>query len=385
MAAMACGGDGDDEGSADAGNGATPDAGTSDPDADPVACAVTAWAAPDFTANAAGAIALRDELDALGALMRGAEEETTTVDDVSDLTALFEAGDPSLASVVTESYRPVVDDAFADFVALVGASAQDLIDDEGNWTPGKVGGLFGPDVRGINTGGLEVRQLVDKGLFGGAAMYSYAIGLTEGEITQATIDALAAAWGASASLDPGEVTDSANYGFQMGFHAPMAAALTAARAHAGDEACTAERDAALVGFFRAWEQSLVARTIYYANAAAGLIAEAPAGPKGDADKADALHEMAEGIGLTAGFVGLPDPASGPLGGSGRLLTDEDIDAMMTALGITDLTDLDASTTGQFVEDPALLQSAVGSFESTAIEVFGLSPADVESYRAPTEG
>lgn len=86
FAAAACGGDDDDQGEPDDGS-ETPDAGGSGPDAAAGACAVTpgAWAAPDFAASAADALALRDQLDALGALMRGAEQETMTVDEIGDL------------------------------------------------------------------------------------------------------------------------------------------------------------------------------------------------------------------------------------------------------------------------------------------------------------
>ena len=85
------------------------------------------------------------------------------------------------------------------------------------------------------------------------------------------------------------------------------------------------------------------------------------------------------------FLGLPHPASGPLAGAGRLLTDVDIDAMITALGVADLTDLGAATAGDFLEDAALFQTGVESFEATATEVFDLSEADLVSFRAPTEG
>ena len=33
---------------------------------------------------------------------------------------------------------------------------------EGAWTPGEAGGLWGDDARGINEGGLEVRQLIER-------------------------------------------------------------------------------------------------------------------------------------------------------------------------------------------------------------------------------
>ena len=223
-------------------------------------------------------------------------------------------------------------------------------------------------------------------MFGGGGLYAYALSLTEGEITPATIDALAAAWGGNDALGTGEgeLTDSANYSFAMGFHATMAEALGAARTFAADEACATERDEAIVTFFRAWEQSMVARTIYYGNVSAGLLAAAAEGPEGDEDKIDALHELSEGAGLTLGFIGLPDPATGPLSGAGRVLADEDIEEMMTALGVN-LEDLGASTTGTFVGDPALLSTGVEAFEAAAIEIFGLSEADIESYRTPTEG
>ena len=389
--AMACGDD-DGDGTDDADD--TADDGTDDGsgvDAGGGACEVAEWAAPEFEANAETALALRAQLDTLTGgegLMRGAEQELkgSEVDDVADLTALYEGGDPSFASSVTARYDAIMDDAFADFVALVAASAQDLIDDAGVWTPGEAGGLAGSSPRGINAGGLEIRQIADKGLFGGAGLYAHALTLTEGEITPATIDALAAAWGGNEALGTGdgELTDSANYSFEMGFHATMAGALAAARSYAADEACATERDEAIVTFFRAWEQSMVARTIYYANASAALIAGAAKGPAGDEDKIDALHELSEGIGLTFGFLGLPDPAAGPLSGAGRLLGDDDVEAMMTALGV-DIADLSASTTGIFVEEVALLTTGIAAFEAAAIEVFGLSADDIASYRTPTPG
>jgi len=384
LAAFGCGGGDDDDGQGtpDSGGGGAADAGSSGPDGAVGACSVTpgTWAAPSFATGAADALALRAQLDELGTLMRGAEQETMTVDDIADLTALFEAGDPSLGGVVTAGYAPVVEDVFADFVALALAGVQDLVDDENQWTPGESGGLFGDDTRGLNTGGLEVRQLVDKGVFAGAGMYAYALGLTEGPIGESTIDALAGAWGSNETLATDEPTDSANYSFAMGFHAEIAEALTRARAFAADDACAAERDAALVTFFRAWEQSMVARTVYYGNLAAGLVAAAAT----DTERANALHELSEGIGLTLGFHGLQDPASGPLAGAGRVLTDADVEAIAAALGV-DLADLGASTTGEFLEDPAALQIGVESVEATVIEVFDLTPADILTYRAPTEG
>lgn len=382
MAALAAGcGDDGGSGAPDAG---TPDAMVGNPDAPPGACGVTpgTWSAPSFATNSATALALRAHLDTLtgDATMRGAETETVVVDEVSDLTALYEAGTPSLASVAVDEIDAIVNDVFVDFVALVLAGPQDLVDDNGDWTPGASGGLYGTSPRGINTGGIEVRQIVDKGLFAGGVLYPYALSLTEGTITEATIDDLAAAFGTDETLNFENRTDSANYAYSMGFHAAIAQALTDAKAYAADGDCTAERDAALVTFFRTWEQAMVARTIYYANAASTGLAAATT----DDEWAGALHELAEGLGLTLGFYHLPHPTSGPLMGAGRVMSDADIEAMMTALGV-DIADLSASTTGEFVEDPTGFAAGVITLETRAMTVFGFTADDITAFRTPTAG
>ncbi|HUH01091.1 MAG TPA: hypothetical protein VML75_03790, partial [Kofleriaceae bacterium] len=263
--------------------GGAPDAGSTadaivDTDAPPGTCPVTpgAWSAPAFATNAATALALRGQLDTLvgNATMRGAETETVVVDELADLTGPYEAGTPSLSDTVVTQIDAIMDDVFADFVALVIAGPQDLVDANGDWTPGANGGIYGTDARGINTGGIEVRQIVDKGLFGGAVLYKYALEQTQGTITEATVDAIAAAWGTDDTLNPDNKTDSANYSHRMGRHADIAQALTNARAYAADAECTAERDAALVTVFRTWELALIARTVFYANAASTKLATA---------------------------------------------------------------------------------------------------------------
>lgn len=340
------------------------------------------WEAPDWDANTAEALALRAQLDVLIAdTMRAAETGEATVDGVEDLTGPYAAGNPSIESITTPFYAGIVGDVFSEFLEITAAGPQDLVDDEGAWSPGDAGGVFGASNRGINEGGLEVRQLADKGLFAGAALYNHALTLTEGDITPATIEALAALWGANPTLDAaGELTDSANYSHSMGYHADIRSSLIAARAYAADDACGAERDEAVVAFFRAWEQSMFARFVYYANAGASELGAAAS----DDDVAGGLHELAEGVGLALGFRGVPHPASGPLSGAGRVVTDAQIDEMMSAVGVN-VDDLGASTTGEFVTDPAPFAEGVLEVEGIAAEAFDLQSADVEAWRNPTEG
>jgi hypothetical protein len=353
------------------------------PDAATATCTVTpaAWAAPNFATNAADALALRAQIDLLvGAMnMRGAEQGMVVIDAVSDLEAVYNGGTPALSSQVHTAFDAVIDDSFAEFVAVVAAGTRDLIDETG-WNPGPSGGIFATRLAGFNTGAIEVRQIVDKGLFGGGAMYAYALKQTEGAISDAKIDAMAAAWGSNAMLATTGLTDSANYSFQMGFHARIAKALTDAKAYAADSKCTTERDAALVSFFRLWEQSQIARVVFYGNSASTRLATAV----NDDQRADALHEFSEGLGLAIGFHGLANPASGPLAGAGRKITDADIQALLTAYGVN-RTDLAASTVGQFVIDTVAFQTGVTTAEARVKLVYTLNDTELAAYRTPTSG
>jgi hypothetical protein len=348
-------------------------------------CDVTpgAWSAPEWATNAADALELRSQLVALtGAnTMRGAEQGTVVLGGVSQLADLYHVGGPSLAEVTNPAFDPIVDEAFVEFVALIGAGTGDPIDDGGNWTPASNGGIYGESTRGINAGGLEIRQVVEKGLFAGGALYSYALGLTEGEIGAGTVDALAAAWGANEALDPnGMVVHSANYSRQMGFHAEIAAALTDAKAFAARSACGAQRDEAIRTFFRLWEQSMFARLVFYANGARS----GAAASTGDNDDIDALHELGEGVGLAIGFRGLPNAQSGPLAGASRTATDAQISQILTALRLNS-GDLNASTTGLFIAEPEDFAAAVTALEEVVAEIFDLDEADLETYRNPVAG
>ncbi|MEM6989932.1 MAG: hypothetical protein AAF721_05530 [Myxococcota bacterium] len=355
----------------------------------PTACEVTpkAWDAPDWEANTVEALAVRAQLDAIAGgsgIMRLAEQGGDEVQELADLTAAWEAGDPSLADVVNPGYSPIVDGAFDEFLDVLAAGPLSLIDSDNMWLPGAEGGIWGMSDRAINEGGLELRQLIDKGGFGPGAMYAYALGLTEGDLEPATFDAIAAAWGNNATLDPDDkkngLTDAAGYSHSMGFHADMVTALTDAKAYSADAECDAERDAAVQTFFQLWEQTLMARAVFYGNRAEGKLLAAAS----DSDFADVLHDLAEGIGVAAGFTGLPDPAAGPLMGAGRTITDADLDMIIASFGV-DPADLGNSTTGLFVESLPNLEIAVGEVEGVVMDVYEVDEATIMGYADPTPG
>lgn len=352
-------------------------------------CTVTppgTWEAPDWASNTTVALALRGQLDTLSSTMANAEKGTATVDELSDLTSLFEAGDPSLADVINPAFEDEVEAAFAEFLDVVAVGAADLVDEDGVWTPGAAGGVIGTSSRGLNEGGVEVRQIVDKGLFAGAGHYRWAASLTEGTITPATIDAIAAAFGGNATWDTatGQLQDSANYAFPMGRLAGLVTAFTAAKAYAADPECTVERDAAIVDVFRRWEEAQMARYAFYAHQAAARMASASAETV-DNDVAEAIHGVSEGLGLVAGFGALPEPAAGPLADAGiRTITDAGVADAIAPFDV-DLLDLGAGGLGDLVTDPTALEAAAEALEDVLAEVYGWDEADRAAIRTPTPG
>lgn len=350
------------------------------------ACSVVdAWSAPDWEANVATEVTLRTALaDLVGSpLMRGAETGDVNLSGLTDLTGPFEAGRPSLASVTHGGFEAAVANSFEEFFDAIEAGPNDLMTG-GMWAPGDAGGIWGDSDRGINEGGIEVRQIVDKGLFGGGAFYHHALLLTEGTIDGETIDRIAYIWGNNAELDPENEDDplvhTANYSHRQGFHADMVAALTAAKAYAEDPGCGDERDAAVVEFFRLWETSTMSRVVYYINQMSVRLTTATT----QDEFAEALHQLAEGLGLAAGFHGLPDPSSGPLAGAGRIIEDAEIDDILDALGF-DPADQGSSTTGTYVESLPAFETAQSDSEAVIRDVYGVDQGTIATWRTPTPG
>ena len=338
---------------------------------------VTTWMAPDFDANTSEAIALREQIATLVGTMRDAEEAGTETT-ASSLETLYDGA--GLSAAANPGFDPIAKDTFTEFEQLSAVGPVDLVDDTGAWAPGDHGGILGTSSRGINEGGIEVRQITDKGLFAGGALYRYAAQQTAGDVDPAAVESIAAAFGTSASLGADELDDSAGYANDMGFYGEVTAALTEAHGHAEDEACAADRDAALVRAFRAWELAMFARFIYYANEAQAVVAAEVS----NESVATASHELSEGLGLAIGFYGLDAPASGPLAGSVRLVSDAQIERMMTALGVN-IGDLGASTTGELLVDPDAFAAGVAEAEAAVAEAFGLTADEVAAFRVESGG
>jgi hypothetical protein len=325
------------------------------------------WGAPNWDANTAEALGLRDRVASIANEMRAVEQGGAY--DEATIRAGWESGAPTVRSITHAGFTPIMNDSLTEFAELAQVGVIEVVDASGAWTPGAAGGVSGSLNRGLNEGGLEIRQVIDKALFGGAALYGYAANLTADGVTAEEVEAIAALWGADATLSAeGTVVDSANYARSMGYFDETAAHLTAAQANPGD--ANAVRDA-----FRTWEIALFARFVRYMRVALEYLQDGI----DNENVVEASHYLSEGVGLVVGFYGYQGPSAGPLAGAGRVVTDAQIERMMTAMGV-DMADLGASTTGALLTDVAAYEAAIPQAEAAVAEAFGLSPAEVEAMR-----
>lgn len=339
-----------------------------------------------YDANAATELAVRGQFFALTSLMQSAEADLLITPTLEELTALYEAGSPSVRSITTAYYDARILDVFAEFAAAAGST----------WTPASPpsgpGGKYGSNI--FSAYGIDLRQAVEKGLFE-AAFYNHALSLLGGPIEEATVDRLLATYGAHPSFpgnsdaadpmtnpnpdrigaqyaerrspkdpnDPTRPADPASPGPYFRIKAELIRAKAAIQA--GSE-CDAARDEALGRVMDEWERVMFATVIYYFNdSSLKLTKENPT----EADLAGGLHGYGEAIGFIHGFKGMPE--------DGRHITDAQIDALLALVGAP--SDAEA-TSYQLITDPALtVPNLIAAIDEVAT-IYGFTPQEVEGFK-----
>lgn len=339
-----------------------------------------------FAANTGAEYALRDQLGALNALMRSAEQDLAVLPTVAELTALYEAGTPSLRSVTTAYYDGALTDFFADFEAAAG----DV------WTPASPpmgpGGQYGAYI--FSAYGIDLRQAVEKGLFG-AAFYNHALTLAGAATDEASLDRLLATFGAHPTFpgdsetadpalnpnpdrigaqyaerrspkdpsDPSRPADPANPGPYFRIKEGFIRAQAAIR---GGAACDEIRDEAIQQILVEWERVNAGTVIYYLNSAAILLTKDNATV---ADLSSGLHGYGEATSFLRGFRGLPAQR--------RMITDAQLDELLDLVGAP--TDADA-TAYQLITDAAATVPNLLLASNELATIYAFTPQEVESFK-----
>lgn len=330
----------------------------------------TKYESAAFATNAAVELALAQRVAELEATMNSAEGASDAgVPAAADLKAIYNAGSPSLRAVSTTFAQTTLDGYLDAFEAALGKEwkPEDAEQDGGASEGGKYGDHH------FSKTGVDLRAAAPKVLLGGA-LYNHVLGLVAAPVTEATVDRLLAAFGASTALagrtdaDAGAEADEliAGYASQRDDKSSAApgpyrkvrtALLTMKAATAAGDKCNAERDAAVATFLSEWERATYATAIHYLDEAARTAADPLKG-------SNALHAFGEALGFIESFKGLPAEK--------RRITDPQIDALLTKIGtatayklVTGAGDR-ALKLNEAINDIALYQ--------------GFTPAEVEAFR-----
>lgn len=327
---------------------------------------------PSYDTNTVVERDVRTRFKAFLQPMRDAEANLAIKPTAAELTALYEAGSPSLRSLSSSYYQTKVDALIAAFAAAAGNT----------WTPtappSGPGGKYGANI--FSADGTDLRQAIEKGLFA-AAFYRHALTLLDAPITESTIDRSIASFGAHASF-PGDTAaaqnpdefsaayakrrdkrDPQNPGVYLRF---KNAAIQARAAIAAGDGCIAERDQALQAMRGEWERALAATTIYYFNdTIKKLSATAPTA----ADLAAGLHGYGEGVGFIHGFRTLPAQQ--------RIITDAQIDDFLSLVGAPSSGSV---TSYRLVTDPASELPKLSLGIQRLATIYGFSAQQVEDFK-----
>lgn len=260
-----------------------------------------------FQTNATTELAIVDQLAALSTTLASGQDPAVSFT-IDELGQLFLQGSPSLSSQTNEAFTSRVDNWLVEIAASSGNSF-DLQD-----APQGNGGV--QDSYLFDENGIELSQIVEKGLYG-AVLYYQAMKVSYDPIDTATSDKLLALFGGhpdfpnsyDQSIHPNADRLMAGYAAgrdqdnAIGYYSIMKDAfitLQAASANTFDYAF--ELDQSLQTIRYIWEVINAASTIHNLSLAIDLL-ESPS--PSDEDIALALHRIAEAAGFMYGYWKLP--------------------------------------------------------------------------------
>jgi len=325
----------------------------------------------DFAANTTAEAAVRSQLSTF--VNKAKEGRTPGVQvSASELDQLFAAGSPSLQDVTTSYYAGRLSGWIDE---LASASGNSYTPGQPNGNGGTLGGYL------FDENGLELEQLLDKGLYG-AAMYNHAISLIDaGNLTPATVDRLVQIFGAhpdfpntnnSATADnPDQFL--ANYTARRdkndgeGLYSQIKTHFITLQAalQAGD-LYNAERDQALADLLDTWEKCNAATVINYCHQTLDKLSETNLT---DEQIGSGLHSYAEAVGFLHGWRTLPSEY--------KQITDAEIEQLLVLLNAPYN---GTPTSYTFVTDPSNELPKVQQVIDELQALYGFTDQEIEDFK-----
>jgi hypothetical protein len=330
----------------------------------------TTYTNDNFTTNAQTELGIRTQLETFVAEAKKGRTAGTVVD-YTTLSALF-TGDLQQATTTYYAGRLEGDGQWIKELTLAsGNTYQPGI-------PTGQGGQYNGYL--FDENGLELEQLLDKGLFG-AALYNRAAELMRGEVTVATVDQILALYGAhpdfpnTPTAGKADNPDKFMAGYAArrdkndgnGLYSQMETHfLTLRAAVESGKKYNSERDEALANIRLTWEKINSATIINYCHSIISILSAT--GPT-DADKARALHAYSECVGFLHGWLTLPT--------DDKALSDDEIKQLLQLLNAP----ADGVPTSyRFVTDPVNTLPQIQQVIQTLQTKFGFTAQEVEDFK-----
>jgi hypothetical protein len=299
----------------------------------------TTYISANYDANSVTEKGVRDGLGELSSAMKAGRSGATV--NTSDLTSKF----ATVRSITTLYYAGKVDNWLTEIANASGGQYNSAAMPSGNGQGGVLGSYL------LDENGIELEQLVEKGLFG-AALYSHALSvMTELQATPNpdNVDKIVQIWGAHPSFQNSDKAENnkdvfaAKYAARRdkndgnGYYTKVRDALIKAKAAAGDASFNTELTEAIADIKLNWEKSQMATVINYCQAA---ISKLSATSLDDAARGSGLHSYSEGVGFLHGWKTIPQ--------SDKVITDAQIDEL---LGLMLAPHNSAATSYRFLLEP----------------------------------
>lgn len=280
-----------------------------------------------FESDASTELLILSQLSKLVAAMQKGRSSANQVH-FDTLANYYKTGNPSLSAITTDYYDAKIQGETGWIAQLANASAklyQPTI-------PNGDGGVFGGYL--FNGYGLEMEQLIEKGLFS-AALYQQFIVLTQTEISPQSVNKMLALFGANptfpssnnATLHPFPDRYVAVYTARrdkndgFGFYSNIKKAFIQLQAAVrSGSTFSEERNEAIQILKQNWEKAIMSTVINYCYTTINYLSEtAPT----NVQKASALHAYSEAVGFVHGWKGIS--------ASDKIITDSQIDEILTLL------------------------------------------------------
>lgn len=276
----------------------------------------TAYDASTFTANTTNEAELLSHLSRLSSEMKQGDGVNNGTIDPDTLSYYFELANNSVTTSVTSYYSGIVGNNLGNIKRA--ADDQDAFMINGDSAANGNGGTLGDHL--FDAKGLELEQLIEKGIFSAGLYRKAAREYLTAQSTQADLDKALALFGTNPDF-PNDGGTLDKYGSNYisdrdaagSFYTNIKAGFIKAQhgINTSDNALLAE---GVEQVKENWEKGLMAQVIYYIYQAVDRVNAAST----DEARADALHSWSEAVGFIHGFYEVEN----------KIITDAQIEAVL---------------------------------------------------------